>query len=80
MRQAGAEVVGMLVGIDRQERGKGATSAFDEIKSTYDIEVKSICTLQTMLKILAAGEVAGHAALSREQCEKVANYARNTFT
>jgi orotate phosphoribosyltransferase len=80
MQRVGADVVGMLVGLDRQERGKGSTSAHDEIKSTYNVEVKSICTLESMLKILAAGQVAGHAPLTKSQIEKVEAYVRNTFS
>ncbi|SRR5690606_1774517 len=51
--QAGAEPAGVLVALDRQERGKGEKSAIQEIQEQYGIPVVSIINLQQILDYLA---------------------------
>ncbi|MBI3772998.1 MAG: orotate phosphoribosyltransferase [Gammaproteobacteria bacterium] len=49
---AGAEVVGVVIALDRQERGKGPLSAIQEVKQDYDIPVFSIVNLDVLLEYL----------------------------
>jgi orotate phosphoribosyltransferase len=49
---AGAEVVGVVIALDRQERGKGPLSAIQEVKQDYDIPVFSIVNLDILLEYL----------------------------
>lgn len=49
---AGATVAGLVISLDRQERGKGAFSAVQELKQSLDIPVVSIVQLDDLIDIL----------------------------
>ena len=49
---AGAQVCGLSVSLDRQERGQGDLSAIQEIEQQFNIPVISIITLQDMMDVL----------------------------
>lgn len=49
IQAAGAEPVGLVIALDRQERGQGTTSAIDEIKKKYKIPVLSIIRRDDLL-------------------------------
>ena len=48
IKQAGAELAGVAIALDRQERGKGTTSAIQEVEQDYGIRVTSIANLETL--------------------------------
>ncbi len=49
---AGAEVAGVVVGLDRQERGQAKVSFIDELRDSVGIPVASIITLQAIIDYL----------------------------
>ena len=49
---AGAEVAGLAISLDRQERGQGPLSAVQELKQSLDIPVVSIIQLNDLIDIL----------------------------
>lgn len=49
---AGAKVAGLIISLDRQERGRGPYSAVQEIKQSLDIPVISIVKLDDLIDIL----------------------------
>ena len=49
---SGAEVAGLAISLDRQERGQGSLSAVQELKSTLGIPVISIIRLDDLIDIL----------------------------
>ncbi len=49
---AGAEVVGLVISLDRQERGEGPFSAVQELKNSLGIPVISIVQLDDVIGIL----------------------------
>lgn len=51
--KVGATPAGILVALDRQERGTGATSAIQEIEQEYKIPVISIISLSQIIDYLA---------------------------
>lgn len=53
IRQAGAEPAGVLIALDRQERGKGDLSAVQEVQRNYAMPVLSIVKLDTLLSYAA---------------------------
>ncbi len=57
--EAGAEAVGVVVALDRQEKGKGELSAIQEIETDYDMPVISIINLQQILDYLGEKEDLG---------------------
>ena len=51
---AGATAVGVLIALDRQERGKGASSAFQEVEGLYGITAVSIINLSNLIEYLTS--------------------------
>jgi orotate phosphoribosyltransferase len=49
---AGATPVGVVIALDRQERGKGETSAIQEVEKSYGLKVASIVTLTDLITYL----------------------------
>jgi orotate phosphoribosyltransferase len=56
IRAAGATPAGVVLALDRQERGQGPLSAVQEIQSAYSIPVIRIITLDHLIEYLEAGE------------------------
>jgi orotate phosphoribosyltransferase len=52
LRAAGAEPVGVLIALDREERGQGELSATQEVSRDYGIPVTAIATLSDILATL----------------------------
>ena len=50
---AGAQAIGVLIALNRQERGQGQTSAIQEIEETYRIPVISIISLEHLIAYIA---------------------------
>ena len=50
--EAGAEVAGLAISLDRQERGQGNLSAVQELKQSLGIPVSSIIQLNDLIDIL----------------------------
>ena len=51
---AGATAIGVLIALDRQERGKEANSAFQEVESLYGITAVSIINLNNLIEYLTS--------------------------
>ena len=49
---AGADVAGLVISLDRQERGQGPYSAVQELKQSLDIPVVSIVQLDDLITLL----------------------------
>ncbi|MFC3393083.1 orotate phosphoribosyltransferase [Aidingimonas halophila] len=65
---AGASAAGVVIALDRQERGSGATSAIQDVEARYGMPVISIVTLDDVLAYLeqhAGEELAPHAEAVR---------------
>ncbi|MBI4754861.1 MAG: orotate phosphoribosyltransferase [Betaproteobacteria bacterium] len=54
IRAAGAEPCGVVIALDRQERGTGAFSAVQEVEASYGIAVVSVARLTDLVAWLAA--------------------------
>jgi len=59
VEDAGAEATGVVVALDRQEKGQGELSAIQEIETDYDMPVISIINLEQILDYLSLGEGTG---------------------
>ena len=53
IRTAGATPAGVLIALDRQERGQGDLSAVQEVQRDYGMPVVAIATLDDLLGYLA---------------------------
>ena len=60
IRRAGAEPAGVVIALDRQERGSGHLSAVQEVEHSYGIPVIAVATLADLIDYLA-----GHPDLER---------------
>lgn len=56
IKAAGAVPAGVVLALDRQERGQGRQSAVQDIQAVYGIPVIRIITLDHLIEYLAAGE------------------------
>ncbi|MEQ1803156.1 MAG: orotate phosphoribosyltransferase [Gammaproteobacteria bacterium] len=54
LRQAGGEPAGVVIALDRQERGNGALSAIQEVQQSFGIPVASIIRLDDLVEHLEA--------------------------
>ena len=52
LQNAGATIAGVLVALDRQERGNGALSAIQEVEQQYNIPVHALMTMQDLMDYL----------------------------
>jgi len=52
--QAGATLAGVVIGLDRQERGTGELSAVQEVKKQYDVPVVGIVEMAHIIDYLEA--------------------------
>lgn len=50
--QAKVEVIGLMVSLNRMERGKGEKSALEEIRELYGFEANAIVTMQDVVEYL----------------------------
>ena len=53
IRAHGAKPAGVLIALDRMERGQGTRSAVQEVKETYGIPVVAIATLDDVMAFIA---------------------------
>ena len=54
--EAGAELAGVVIGLDRQERGTGALSSVQEIKQAQGVPVLSIITMEHIINYLETAD------------------------
>jgi orotate phosphoribosyltransferase len=71
IQAAGATPAGVVIALDRQERGKGETSAIQEVERDYGLTVASIVGLKELIEYLAeqAGQDEALAAIRAYQQE-----------
>ena len=70
IKQAGAELAGVAIALDRQERGKGTTSAIQEVEQDYGIRVASIANLETLKSYLGEKEAMANSLLRIQDYQK----------
>ncbi|MEW5012008.1 MAG: orotate phosphoribosyltransferase [Cycloclasticus sp.] len=52
IQQAGASAAGVLISLNRQEKGRGETSAIDDVEKSYGFKVASIISLADIISYL----------------------------
>ena len=70
IRAAGATPAGVVLALDRQERGLGKLSAVQEVQDAYGIPVIKIITLDHLIEYLEAGD-------QSEELASLRNHRRN---
>lgn len=74
--QADASVIGLVVSVDRCERGKGSRGALEEISETYGIETCSIVTMDEVVECLWNRPVNGVTVIDDAMKERIDDYYR----
>lgn len=69
LRDAGAEVVGLVIAVDRQERGTGEQTALAEVGETWGIPTASIATIDEVV-----GTLRDQARLDEAMLGRIAAY------
>ncbi|MCT1459116.1 orotate phosphoribosyltransferase [Aestuariimicrobium sp. p3-SID1156] len=69
LRDAGAEVVGLVIAVDRQERGTGERTALAEVGETWGIPTTSIATIDEIV-----GTLRGQGRLDEAMLARIAGY------
>lgn len=72
--QGDIKVIGLMVSLNRMERGKGTKCALDEIKELYGIETAAIVTMQDVIEELYNNEVNGNVVINDEIMAAIKNY------
>jgi len=73
IRRAGAEPVGVLLALDRQERGQGERSAVQEVEADLGLRCISLLTLTALIDLLAQAAPDG-ARLPVEHLQALRDY------
>ncbi len=72
--QANVTVVGLMVSLNRLERGKGTKCALDEIKDLYGIETGAIVTMKDVVECLYNKEIDGKVIIDDEMLASIRAY------
>jgi orotate phosphoribosyltransferase len=58
IRNAGAQLAGVVLALDRQERGQGSQSAVQEVEAAFGVRCVSIITLSDLIESLQKSALA----------------------
>ncbi len=71
---ANVEIVGLMVSLNRMEKGKGDKSALSEIKETYGFETNAIVTMEEVIEHLYNRECNGKIVIDDKTKEAIDAY------
>lgn len=74
MEQANVDVVGLMVSLNRQERGKTQKNALAEIREVYGIETGAIVTMEEVVEYLYNQPYNGRVIIDNEMKEAIDMY------
>ena len=74
MEQANVDVVGLMVSLNRQERGKTQKNALAEIRETYGIETGAIVTMEEVVEYLYNKNYNGRVLIDDKMKEAIDAY------
>ncbi len=74
LKSYGIKPIGLVVGIDRMEKGSGSLKAFDEISLAWDTPAASILTLDKIIALLHNQAVLGKVWIDDEMLKKINKY------
>jgi orotate phosphoribosyltransferase len=74
LRACGVTIEGLLVSVDRMERGSGSRTAIEELREEYGIPTYSIVTVRDIIDLLYQTEVDGKIVIDEEIKRRMENY------
>ena len=69
-------IVGMMISVDRMERGMGETSAPQEIGNQFGVEVQSIVSAREVIELIHGREIDGKIPLGDSEKQKMEAYLK----
>jgi orotate phosphoribosyltransferase len=72
--QGAVDVLGLIISVDRMERGAGEKSAFQELQQQYGLKTHAIVTMQEVVEHLHNKEVNGKVLIDDEMKKKIVEY------
>ena len=72
--QADVTIIGLMVSLNRQERGKGDKGALDEIKELYGFETEAIVSMDEVVEYLYNREIDGNVLIDDEMKSRIDAY------
>lgn len=73
---ADVNLTGIVISVDRMERGKGEKSAIQELKDEFGIKTYSIVTIKEIIDYLHNRNIAGELILDDNMKSKIENYLK----
>ncbi len=75
LKKAGSPTIaGVLIAVDRMEKGMGEKSAVQEVQDEFGIEVHSVVTLDDIIDVLYDKPVGGKVYIDDEQMRVIKDY------
>lgn len=72
--QGNVEILGLMVSLNRQEKGKGSKCALDEIKDLYGFATNAIVTMEEVVECLYKKEYNGTVLIDDDMKHKIDEY------
>jgi orotate phosphoribosyltransferase len=72
--QGAIDVLGLIISVDRMERGAGEKSAFQELQQQYGLRTHAIVTMQEVVEHLYNKELNGKVLIDDEMKKKIEEY------
>lgn len=72
--QADVTIVGLMVSLNRQEKGKGESCALDEIKELYGFDTAAIVSMDDVVSCLYQKEIDGMVLIDDQMKKKIDEY------
>ncbi|HYE12498.1 MAG TPA: orotate phosphoribosyltransferase [Patescibacteria group bacterium] len=72
--QGAVEVLGLIISVDRMERGAGEKSAFQELQQQYRLKTHAIVTMLEVVEHLYNKELNGKILIDNEMKQKIEEY------
>ncbi len=70
------KIAGVMIAVDRMEKGQGEKSAVQELKDNFGVQVSSIVTIEEIISYLTDYELEGQVLIDETKMEAIRNYRR----
>ena len=71
---ADVRLAGLVISVDRMERGRGERSALAELREEFAMPTFAIVTIEEVIEHLLGREIDGRVVLDAERCERMNEY------
>jgi orotate phosphoribosyltransferase len=72
--QADVEVIGLIISVDRMERGSSDKTAFQELQQQYGLKTHAIVTMEEVVSYLHNRELEGKILINDEMKQRIEEY------